>query len=159
MGDVSMDSDLNNGKYKKCQILVPLVKIPESVALAVKVLTDGSTVFSSFTIDVGAFNSISNGIVYDYQRKPIESARIVANIFDSDKVTRRADMGDGGLGYYFNDPLEVLSLIQLIERGDYYLMFKRADRSSTTLYAVSQRVSDKIVHSHDKCVRQMFSSR
>jgi len=159
MGDVSMDSDLNNGRYKKCQIVVSLVNIPESVALGVKVLTDGNVVLSSFTVDVGAFNSISNGIVYDYQRKPITSARILANIFDSDKVTRRVDMGDGGLGYSFNDPLEVLSLLQLIKRGDYYLTFKRADKSSITTYAVSQRVSDKIIQSHDKCVRQLSSKQ
>ena len=159
MGDVSMDSDLNNGRYKKCQIVVSLVNIPESVALGVKVLTDGNVVLSSFTVDVGAFNSISTGIVYDYQRKPITSARILANIFDSDKVTRRVDMGDGGLGYSFNDPLEVLSLLQLIKRGDYYLTFKRADKSSITTYAVSQRVSDKIIQSHDKCVRQLSSKQ
>lgn len=149
IGDVDVERD--NGPVKKCELFVPLVHVPESVAFRVKVLTDGKTVIQSFTIDVIQFKRVSHGIPYGPEKKSITAARIVADSFDSDHVAQRVDMGDGGLGYIFTDNNALASLLDLIQRGDYYLTFKRSDKVDTTTYVVSDKVPAKVLREFATC--------
>lgn len=151
----SVDVEQENGPVKKCELFVPLVKLPESVALRIKRMTMGDAVVRSFTVDVIEFKRVSNGIPYDPEKKPIVSARIVANTFDSDKISRRVDMGDGGIGYDLGSDANLVTLLSLVKRGDYYVTFKRSDRSEFTSYAIGEKVPIKFLRELDACMAKM----
>lgn len=155
MGVVDVERD--NGSVKKCELSIPLMKLPESLAFRVKSFLQGKVELHSFTIDVVQFR-VSNAIPYDPVRKPITSARIISNTFDSDKFTRRVVMGDGGLGYIFDDDQNLSKftlLMALLKRGDYYIQFKRSDKHDITSYVVSQKVDDKFLREFLLCAAGM----
>ena len=144
-----------DGPVKKCEIFVPLAAMPETVALRVKTLVMGEVTIRSFTVDVIQFGRISNGIPFDPQSKPITSARIIANTFDSGSVTTKIDMGDGGVGYNLGEKKNLTALLALLRRGEYYLMFKRSDKSDETAYAVGNGIEGKVIGSFEACVSKM----
>lgn len=158
MGPVEVQQE-KDGPVKKCELSIPLVSVPEFVGFRIQVLADPILVIRDFTVDVGQFKNISNGIPYDPERKPITSARVLANTFDSDKVSTRVDMKDGGMGYRLNSDVNFSALLNLVKRGDYYLMFKRTDKPDMTTYVVREKVDPKLFQQFSACVASMGNQR
>lgn len=144
-----------DGLVKKCELFIPLLNVPETVAFRVKALAMGGTVIQTFTIDAMQFRRVSNGIPYEPEKKPITSARVLSNMFDSDKVSSPMDMGDGGMGYKLNGNEAFFSLLKLVGRGDYYVMFKRSDRPDVTAYIVGEKIGNNILRELAACLTAM----
>lgn len=153
LGPVDVSSE--DGPVRRCEIFLPLLKLPEIAGLRIKKLASGNLQLHSFTIDVAEFQKFSNGIPFDPVRKPITSARILANTFDSDKVGQLTEMGDGGLGVVLDGRGSFLSLLTLVMRGEYYVSFKRTDTTEVTTYAVGTSVSEKSLKELDACLASM----
>lgn len=150
LGEATVERE--NGPVKKCEIFIPLIDIPEAVAFRIKVLAMGGIVIRSFTVDAMQYRRVSNGIPYEPEKKPITSARVLSNSFDSDKVSSRVDMGDGGIGYKLTTDESFFSLLKLIGRGDYYVMFKRNDKSDSTKYVIAEKVDANILKELAACM-------
>lgn len=151
----NMEVEQDNGPIKKCDLVVSFTKLPEVVALRVKRMKMGDDVVRAFTIDVIEFNRVSNGIPFDPEKKPIIAAQIVSNILDSDKISKSIDMGDGGMGYELGSEENLVALLSLVKRGDYYVTFKRTDRSDFTAFAIGEQVPNKFLGELEACLAKM----
>lgn len=139
--------------YKKCEISVTLVKeVAQGVEFRVKLITDGKVVVSTLTVDVVEF-TVSNGVPYDPRRRPISTARVVSNVFETTTMPQ-VDMGDGGLGIAL-DPPNFGKALALVARGDYLIGFVPKGTDDETVYAVRQGVDAKVLGQFGECMNRM----
>jgi len=138
---------------KQCQLSVTPVKLSQGVDLRVKMLSQGQTVFYVLTLDVAEF-TVSNGIPYDPKKRPITSFRIISNIFETGPQMKLVDMHDGGMGMAL-DQGSFISVLKLVQRGDYMIAFKPVGALDETVYVIRPGVDQQPMDQFATCLRQM----
>ena len=138
---------------KECQLSITPVKLPQGVDLRVKILSRDQTVFYVLTLDVGEF-TISNGIPYDPKKRPITSFKIISNIFETGPQMKLVDMHDGGMGMAL-DQASFMTMLTLVQRGDYMVAFKPVGALDETVYVVRPGAEQKALGQFAACLRQM----
>jgi hypothetical protein len=138
---------------KSCQLSITPVKLPQGVDLRVKILMQGQTVFYVLTVDVGEF-TVSNGIPYDPKKRPITSFKIISNIFETGPQMKLVDMHDGGMGMAL-DQTSFMSMLTLVQRGDYLIAFKPVGALDETVYVVRPGADQQPMSQFAACLRQM----
>ena len=107
------DEPSGKNGYKKCEISITMNAgaNAEFVDLRAKVLTGGNGAMSTLTVDVVEF-TVSNGIPYEPKRKPISSAKVVSNVFETtamrqiDMLGRRSGNRTGCKQLYIDDQVD-----------------------------------------------------
>ena len=147
------DAASEKNGVKACQLSITPVGPGQGVDLRVKILAQGSTVVYVLTLDVAEF-TVSNGIPYDPKHRPISSFRIASNIFETGPQMKLVDMQDGGMGMSL-DKASFGTMLKLVQRGDYLIVFKPVGAMDETVYVVRPGAEQQPLNQFAACLRQM----